>query len=272
MKRHAIFAALAAILIAGSTFMANAATGPSPFFMFTSYAKRNSPLRAVLEKYVTSADYISLGLSRGDPRLASRVGKSHIYVLPPSVKAVQRQASQCKAGLIIYDGEHWGATPRSEQASMPMAVSDAKSATKSAGCSFGFAPDGQYAGLTPKTCSYDLNSAIHRQIDFADITLFNVQAQRLLSDSCVGHGGIDNYVKFVTTVAGEVHAKNPATKVSAQFSFRYTPPDRMIAVMKQLRGVVDGFYIAYPVGVGNITCQYCSPTNLEQVLSAINSM
>jgi hypothetical protein len=241
-----------------------------PFFMFSAQFGPNDPLGAVLRKYVTSNDYLSTGIAKDNPDLATRVGRMHTYTLPASVSAVARQAqADCRAGLIIYDGEHWSATPEREQADMPAAIAAAKSATTSAGCEFGLAPDGQYAGLIPKTCSYRLDDAVHRQIDLRGVALYNVQAQRLLSDECASQGGVDAYIALMTAVTNDIHAKSPGTKVSAQFSFRYTPPDRMISVIGRLRGVVDGFYIAYPVNVGGLSCQYCSAENLDKVLAAI---
>ena len=244
---------------------ANARADAQPFFMFAASGQLAS-VGGVLEQYVRPGDYLADSIARKDPSLGARVGRSNTFALPASI---ERATAGCNAtaGLVIYDGEHWEDTPSDEQADMAGAVSRGKSAVKSAGCAFGIAPDGQFAGLVKGACDFDLNSALHRRVDWDDIDLYDIQAQRLLSEKCVAQGGIQKYVSFVTAVAHEVHAKNPHTKVSAQFSLRMTPPDLIVSVIKQVRGVVDGFYIAYP---GRGGCPYCTPQNLAEVLGAIH--
>ena len=44
----------------------------------------------------------------------------------------------------------------------------------------------------------------------------------------------------------------------------------MIEAIHRLRGVVDGFYLAYPSNVGP-PCAYCTPQNLATVLAALRS-
>ena len=270
----------AIVALTGAPQAARAADTWTPFFMFTTSKFGNAGERTdalnTLSTYATSADYLSFGLGELSPPLADRVGRAHLYVLPPSLKSVQRQASAgCGAGtpgLIIYDGEHWQDTPPVEQADMAGAVERGKGLTQPSGCyDYGIAPDGQYVGVVPASCSYDLNSAIEGRLQFDGIALFNIQAQRLLSDDCNAQAGVKGYAAFVSAIAGEVRAKNAKTKVVAQMSFRYTPPDRMIAAMQSLRGVVDGFYIAYPIG-NNTPCSYCSASNLAAVLKALRSL
>ena len=56
--------------------------------------------------------------------------------------------------------------------------------------------------------------------------------------------------------------------ITAQFSFRYTPPEKMVAAIHALTGVVDGFYLAYP-DESPIPAKYCTASNLHAVLEAI---
>jgi len=261
----------------GGAVGSSAAKNGAPFFMFTTSRfadDERDGVFAALREYVGGRDYLGWRLASEIPDVGKRLDRSHLYVLPASLKAVSRQSADCGAGagLILYDGENWAETPSDEQANMPAAISRAKGAAKAAGCAhFGISPGGEMVGIIPDACSFDLSKAIHRHVDWADITLFNIQAQRLLSDQCNGRAGVKAYVKFVSTVAQEVHAKNPLTKISAQLSFRYTPPSRMIDAIRQLRGTVDGFYLAYPRNVGG-RCDYCSSQNLQAVLKDIRSM
>lgn len=266
------------VAAAGCTSAAFAAEGGGkPFFMFTTAqfsGGEPDAIRSTLGKYVTGHDYLGLRLGIEFPELGKRVGRSHLYVLPTSVKAVARHGVQCgdgTAGLVIYDGENWPDTPAAEQADMPQAIQRAKSAAKTAGCAeFGISPGGEIAGVVPAACRYDLAKAVHRNVDWSGIALFNIQAQTLLSDTCSRSAGVSAYVNFVSAVARDVRSRNSTTKISAQLSFRHTPPGRMIEAIGRLRGVVDGFYLAYPQNVGP-SCAYCKPQNLATVLAAIRS-
>ncbi|MDE2571452.1 MAG: hypothetical protein KGM44_02885 [bacterium] len=285
MKLRLLLASLAMLVVLASAWMVaraadtKGADPPGAFFMFTTSRFANAGERKAivdaLRRYVTGQDYLGSRLGHEVPELGGRVGRAHLYALPPNLESLERQsAGRCGSGtpgLIVYDGEHWQETPADEQEDMPRAIARGKGMVRATGChDYGVAPDGEFIGIVPKTCSYELGDALHRRVDWDDISLFNIQAQRLLSDECDPRAGLKAYVTFVTEIARDVRAKSPRTKVSAQLSFRYTPPDRMVAAIRRLRGVVDGFYIAYPSNVGP-RCAYCSPHNLEEVLEAIRA-
>lgn len=245
---------------------ASASTGSNPFFMFSA-ARAGSDVIQVINQYATSADYLERGVVGRDANLGSKIGRSHIYALIPTTQQISRACSE-GAGLALYDAEHWEATPVQEQNDLKSAISQGKTLAVSAGCAYGIAPDGQYIGLIPGKCDADPSTGIHKQIDWQGIALFNIQAQRLLSDRC-GPDGMGKYIAFVTGVVREVRANNPSTKVSAQFSLRYSQPAQIIDAIRQLRGIVDGFYLAYPSQGGH--CKYCSAGNVAKVLAAIKA-
>ena len=113
-----------------------------------------------------------------------RISRTHVYALPPSLAAVElATAGKCGArtGLIIYNGEHWQATPPDEQADMAKAIERGKGIVRQSGCEdYGIAPDGQYIGISAGKCRYDPAASIYRAIDWTGISLFDIQAQRLL--------------------------------------------------------------------------------------------
>lgn len=269
----------AALLIALATIDARAATAAVkvPFFMFTTSqfatADEAAKVSAVLRRHATSDDYLGINVVMQFPDLASRMSNAHLYTLPPSLAEVERAAmGKCGAGagLIIYDGEHWSATPPNEQADMVTAIARGNTIVHQTGCQdYGIAPDGQYIGIAPGTCRHDLAASIHRGIDWTGITLFDIQAQRLLGSNCTKRAGVDTYIGAVRSIAADVRARSSIPNIVAQLSFRLTPPDRMIPAIRQLSGIADGFYIAYPRNVGT-ACSYCSPANLDQVLQAIH--
>jgi len=252
---------------------------PSQFFMFSTsnFADPGARdgVRAVLSRHTTERDYLSAHVLREFPEIGQRVARARRYVLPTSVAEVQRESAKgCGAdtpGLILYNGEHWPGTPTNEQADLPAAIARAKEFAAGSGChEFGVAPDGAFAGISPATCSYALDSAIHRLIDWTGVALFDVQAQSLLSDRCNATAGVAAYVAFVSAIARDVRKNANPPSIVAQLSFRHTPPERMATAIQALRGVVDGFYIAYPINVGP-ACKYCSPDNLEKVMTDIRS-
>jgi hypothetical protein len=270
---------LVALLSALVTTEAEAATAAAkaPFFMFTTWqfptADEAGALGAVLRRHTRSDDYLGVNVAMQFPDLAGRISRTHVYALPPSVAAVERATlGKCGvgAGLIIYDGEHWQQTPPDEQADMAKAIDRGKTIVHQSGCQdYGIAPDGRYIGISSGACRYDPAKSIHRAIDWTGITLFDIQAQRLIGPNCIERAGVAAYVAVVRSIASDVRERSSVPKIVAQLSFRLTAPDKMIAAIKQLSGIVDGFYIAYPNNVGP-PCSYCSAAHLDQVLQAIH--
>ena len=252
------------------------AAAKAPFFMFTAWqfatADEASAVGAVLRRHAYGDDYFGVNVVLQFPDLASRISRSHLYALPPNLAAVEHAAaSRCGvgAGLIVYDGEHWRQTPSDEQADMPKAIDRGKAVVQ-AGCrDYGVAPDGQYIGISPHACRFDPGASIHQAIDWTGITLFDIQAQRLLGADCIERAGVDAYVAAIESIASDIRAQLSFPKIVAQFSFRLTAPGKMVAAISQLRGIVDGFYIAYPSNVGP-SCSYCSTANLDEVLAVIH--
>ena len=269
-----LIALLSALMAIDARAVTAAAKGP--FFMFTSWqfatTSEAREVGAVLRRHTGSDDYLGVNVERQFPDLAGRISRMHVYALPPSLAAVERATvGKCGArtGLIIYDGEHWEETPPDEQANMAKAIERGKTIVRQSGCQdYGIAPDGQYIGISPGTCRYDPAASIHRSINWTGITLFDIQAQRLLGPDCIERAGVDAYVAAVRSIASDVRARLSFPKIVAQLSFRLTAPNRMIAAIKQLSGIADGFYIAYPSNVGP-ACSYCSPANLDKVREAI---
>jgi hypothetical protein len=250
-----------------------------PFFMFAA-SKFADPgdhqrIEAELAQHLTDRDYLSLGVTRAFPALATRVPRDQIFILPPNLTqlaaTIRKGADAGTPGLLIYDGEHWEATPDEEQRDPPAAVLRGKAlAGKSPAHRFGFSPDGEFIGVRPSRCAYDLDQSIHRRIDWTGISLFNIQAQALLSETCQETVGLKAYVDFVRAVALEAKAAAPNLTVTAKLSFRHASVATMIEAIRRLGGTVDGFYLAYPCNVGPV-CKYCAPANLGAVLAAIRA-
>jgi len=271
MGLRRLLVALLSVVVATD---AGAATAAPNRFMFTTWQfatkEETGAVGAVLRRHTTSDDYLGVNVERQFPDLAGRISRAHLYALPPSLAAVER-ATECgvRTGLIIYDGEHWERTPIDEQADMANAIGHGKAIVQQTGCQdYGVAPDGQYIGISRSACRYDPPASIHHAIDWTRITLFDIQAQRLLGPQCIERAGVDAYVAAVRSITSDVRARSSFPKIVAQLSFRLTPPETMIAAINQLTEIVDGFYIAYPNNVGS-PCSYCSAGNLDQVLTAI---
>ncbi len=239
---------------------------------FPSLSARDA-VAQVLRDNLNDQDFVSAAVIAAMPELAPMIPRSHRYVLAPSTSAVERaSAAGCEsngAGLIIYNSEHWAATPLDEQTEPDLAIQHSFSISTRTGChGFGLAPDGVFSGVQPSSCGFDPANALWQKVEWRGIALFDIQAQVLLSDRCAAAQGSVAYAQAVTTVALAIRARRQSTSIVAQLSFRDTPPERMREAVQLLHSVVDGFYIAYPINVGP-GCRYCSPANLQQILQAI---
>jgi hypothetical protein len=277
MVRGLLVTAMAITLAKGLAFGASADARP-PFFMFAgsrfAEASEREGLRPVLARYVSGSDYLSVGAANAFQEIGERVPSEHRFALPTSVRGVEREAVKAcggsSAGLIVYNGEHWAETPDDEKADVPGAIARAKAVAQTRCRAFGVAPDGQSIGVAPLKCSWNLEAGIVPRVAWNGIALFDIQAQILLSDRCAPKAGPAAYAAFVTKVAREVRATAYPPLIVAQISLRHTQPERARVAIEQLKGVVDGYYIAYPSSTDS-RCAYCSPANLEIVLHAIRS-
>jgi len=223
----------------------------------------------VLLHYLRPTDYLSAGLVRQEPKLVP----AQQYLLASSLKEVERvSGSGCAdSRLIIYDGEHWSATPIDEQMNLPAAIVRGAALTAQSGChKYGVAPDGVFLGVVPERCEFQMARGIVPSLDWHGIEFFDIQAQALLNNRCGVTNATDNYVNCVTDIARIARSGEHKPLIAAQLSLRDTPPERMMEAIGRLRGTVDGFYIAYPTN-GPLPCRYCSPSNLAMVLQKIRA-
>lgn len=240
---------------------------PPPFFLFTTFRPRDPAVHHILERYFGARDYISTSLARADLALATQVDRTHRYRLCDSIAEIDDNVMA--ATTIFYDIEHWPSTPTAEQASPVASIAaGAREVHAEPDRKYGIAPDGEFIGLTPGACSFDFQKGILPKIDWTQIDFVNLQVQRLLSDSCADSVTVKDYVAFVSEATGFIRAHNPKIVVTAQLSFRYTPPDKMIAAVKGLTGVVDGFYLAFP-GNSPVHASYCTAADLERMLAGV---
>ncbi len=240
----------------------------TPFLMFANSS--DSKVFPVLRQFFEARDYVSFRIASQAPALARLIGRSHQFVLPTALDGV-RKYSGCgtgKPGLVVYDIEHWNETPVSEQQQPGPSITAAARVTHADKCQlFAVAPDGQYMGLKEGACSYDFDAGIYRRVDWTQVDLVSIQAQRLLSENCAGTLTVEDYAGFVSRAAAFLRSRNPKITVVSQFSFRYTSPGQMVEAMRKAAPSVDGFYLAYPSNQ-KTPCRYCSPENVAEVLRA----
>jgi len=214
----------------------------------------------IVKEYFGNNDYLGYDINNN---------KSKVFFLPPNIAKLSNLAEKyCpkQKVTVIYDPEHWEHTPIVERENLSDSIFRTVRISKEFKCNeVGIAPDGKMIGLYPKACAGDISS-LARNIDWNNIDLIILQAQRLLSDSCVKEGGINNYVKFIRKWTETIKKANPNVKVFASMSFRYTHPSVMIQVIDKLKDIVDGFYLAYPKSEGKLYCVYCNPENLKIVI------
>ncbi len=244
-----------------------------PFIIFGPW--QDPSLFPIVEKYLHPSDFITAQLAQRDPKLAQRFSREHLVVFAASLPEVHSWMKRgCGAGTpkhIIYQLDHTGRTPANEEANPPRSVAEATSTIRGDGChEAGTVPAGQYFGIQTASCTSDPAASIYRQVDWTGIQFVDIQGEWLLSDQCVGRSGIDDYVKFTSTVAAYVRSRNPRITVAAHSSLRFTPPATIVRAIQAMSGVVDGIVLSYPLNPATER-KYCTPDNLIAVLSALRT-
>jgi hypothetical protein len=265
MKRYFCFFVL---LISGMLYRPVWAGTQNPFFVFA--AGWDSAAVEVVLRSFGKADLLGDSLLRGSSVQSSE--RPLGFALPPSLALVAKAAAQpctsaTRSKVVIYNPEHWDATPPQELNGLHNSIADAARMVRASGCRiFGVAPDGKLLGLPTGQCRGE-PSALATQVDWKQVDLVLLQAQRLLADRCGGAIGVQEYARFVGKWSRELKAANPSIKVVAQLSFRYTDVETMLNAIDATRTVADGYYLAYPNEKSGVKCQYCAPENLERLLA-----
>ena len=174
-------------------------------------------------------------------------------------------------GTVIYDPELRELTPRSEQTNMLRSIRTATRRVKASSChEFGLSPGATpFFGLDPKACTFDLEEGLVEEIDWTDVDLVDVQAQRLLGEECLDKGGLETYTSAISTVARVARDENPDIDVLAQVSFRDNEPESMLEGLRAVADVIDGIYFSYPTNNPDFPCLFCTSEHLESFLEEV---
>ncbi len=173
--------------------------------------------------------------------------------------------------MIVYDPEYRSLTPKREQANVLESIRKARRRVASTGChDFGLAPGSALLfGFDGTDCTYDLGDSFLRDINWRRVDLVDIQSQRLLSAHCLERDGLTTYRRVVNRIADYVRGLNPEIRVFSQVSFRDNAPEDMLAGLRNVRDVIDGFYFSYPTTNTEIPCEYCTEEDLEFFLSNV---
>jgi hypothetical protein len=242
---------------------------------YSAIAARDEP--DIVRRFYAPRDYVrSDALPKG-----LDVARRRRYALPTSLRVrwegfygvrhwVRLGCGPSTPGTILYDPEERSLTPRPEQRDFPGSVRRAARLVNDTGChDFGIAPGATLLfGFDPDACSHDLEQAPLGRLPWRQIDILDIQSQRLLSDHCWRHGGLETYRAVVDAIARFVRARNPSISVLAQVSFRYSPPQRMHTALAGVADEIDGFYFSYPT-TSPTPCRYCSVSNLTAFLEPL---
>lgn len=257
-------AALAAALI--SVVAAPSWAAGEPVFAFTSV---EPAAVAVVAKYFRSGDYLNVNAARKVRGLEDRIGHDNLFRLSSNLGDVAEWAEKpCRgeqsAGLIIYDPEEWEATPALEKADRHGSVAKAERIVKQSGCrKLGYAPSRIFLSANKQRCNTRPGD-LPKRMEWRSISVLVIQSQGLLVPACQQEGGVETFAAFVSEVTRLARARNPNIVVLAEVSLNRSTPDVSVAAMERTKNIVDGFYIAYPIGAD---CKYCTPAGLESILS-----
>jgi hypothetical protein len=219
---------------------------------------------AVIRKYVTDSDFVRLRDIGADPVLAIKVKASQRFDYYSSLELVGAQVSRGCAGR--PKGQTiWYYTPTEgpEFRDVLGSVASAVKLIHTSDClQAGIGPSEEFWGYRGP-CAYDLGSSAYQQVDWTQVDRVMIRGEGWLKAGCAN--GVAGYQKFMAAVTGYVRARNPRIQVYAHMSLRSTPPAMMVEAIRGLMSDVDGFSLGYPLFGEHV---YCTPENLEAVLSA----
>jgi hypothetical protein len=220
----------------------------------------------MLNQAATANSRVNLRIWHDDPMLQFVIPWSHTHKLADSLSSMTTLSQQKPgAAAIIYDIEHWSSTPVSEQQNPVASIEQAGSIARSYGKLAGTAPDGEFIGIKPSKCSFDIGNGVVPGVNWKDLDIFNVQAQMLASDSRCGTGNVTQYLAFLKQVVSMVRNENPNIVITAQISLADSSPTTALAAIAAAEGIgVNAIYVAYPA-----SCTTCTLSALTTVLSAL---
>jgi hypothetical protein len=255
----------------------HSSTIPAPmlrtiFIMYSANAPREAP--EVFRRYLTSIDYARAeSLPVGIP-----VDRDRRYVLPTTLRRtwsgyaglrhwVAEGCGRDTPGTIIYNPERRHLTPAWEQNHFVTAIRRAARLVRSTGChDFGLAPGSYYLGLHAAECTFAPRKGILKAVPWRSVDVLDIQAQRMLGDSCAHEQGLNTYAAAASYIATLARRRHPGIAVASQVSFRDNPPHRMLNAIARVAGVVDGIYFSYPTRHSGFPCDYCSPSEMAVLL------
>ncbi len=266
IRRSRWIASLLVLVTALSSLPAWAQEAARPWFAFAS---RDEAALGVINRYFRRGDFLNINTARMQPELRDRIGQDRVFRLSASLEDVTEWAGKpCNdrnsASIIFYDIEGWEATPMQEKADLRGSVARAGEIVKSSGCrTYGIAPGRAYLTGHTRQCEIGVGQ-LPRGVDWRNVQVFLIQSQGLLAQRCVRRNGVEVYRRFLQDMAGLARAANPQIVVLGEVSFRRSRPDVIVQAIDATKGIVDGYYVAYPV---TEKCPDCTPANLEYVLS-----
>jgi hypothetical protein len=239
------------------------ADAASPVFMLDA-TPTDPRVLEVIGKYVTDSDFIRLRDTGPGSGLAEKVKPSQRFDDFRNLDEVKFQVGRGCAGRAT-DQTLWYYSPTTgpEFGDVLGSVAAAVKLIHTSAClQAGISPSTEFWGYQGP-CVYDLGSSAYQRVDWTKVDKVMIRGEGWLKAGC--RNGVAGYQKFLATLTSYLRAQNPRIQVYAHMSFRYTPPAMMVDAIRALTPDVDGFSLGYPLYGDH---EYCTPENLEAVLSA----
>lgn len=214
----------------------------------------------IIGKYVTDSDFVRWRDIGADSSLAAKVKPSQRWDYARSLDELRFQV-----GRGCADRTMWYFSPASgrELQDVLGSVASAVKLIHGSGCpQAGIAPGAEFWGYQGH-CKFDLDASAYQKVDWTQVDRVMVQGGAWLREGCAN--GAENYRKFMTTLIAYLRQRNPRIQVYAHLSLRLTPPAMLVDAMRALAADVDVVSLGYPLYGEHV---YCTPENLEAVLSA----
>jgi len=255
MKKLAIFFLLITSTLISVPFVYSTSDNRLSVGVFTD-KMGDEDVEQILKKYHTDPNDVIIGLGpytahfMDFPNQRKMMSAASLNGLEKSIDIANNLVT--KVDFIVYNNEHWDATPAEEKDDPVGAISKGADIIHTAGYGYGIAPDKKYL------------LGYYQQIDWEKIDVLIMQVQTLADKT-------EEFTDTVIAVSEVVRSANPNTEIFVQVALNLTDVSQIIKSIESVKNLVDGVIVIYlpDTKPPRPPCTNCTLENLDSILSGI---